>query len=289
MNSYDVAGLGHGFMSVYLGYYNGFVPPTFWKAVEQAVGERKATWYFMLGNHHHGQTPPCQSCVHVDRNEQSCLKSFVNDSPARIKRVSLFYFKYLSIPTLIKLLLNYKAGKLDKQSSMKLIQQLLLNTFGASGYWIFGLHCTSRIMCFHRWIIGKLQNECRLSGNAQPFEECRLSGNAQPFEVVANNNYWSLVTWCCVLGWMGARCQAPQRATDVNVAALWQVGMQTMRMWCDIESDDTEQYHWLLGSNTFSSFLVAMSISLNTYLYFSKESSLKGLERSLIHSFLVNS
>eukprot|EP01084_Bolivina_argentea_P293274 504362_1 len=275
LDSFDSSTILHGIMSMYLGYFNGYVPPTFWKALEQSVGERKSTWYFMLGNHNHGQTPPCQRCVHTNINEKSCLKSFIFDGYGRTQNVSTFYFKFLLIPMTIKLLIKYRNNKLNIQIIQRSLYQLLRNVIGASGYFLFGVHCTSRIMCFHRWFIGKLQNEYK------------LSNNKQSYEIIANNNFWSLVILCCIFGRLGALCQARQRVTDVAIASVWMILLQSIRMIYDIESTDNTYQHWLLGSNTFYSLLVAWSISLNIWTFYSDKTCVKGLEKSMIDNFLV--
>ena len=276
MNPYDAATFLHGLMSMYLGYFNGYVPPTFWKALEQSVGERKSTWYFMLGNHRHHQTPPCRICVHTDINEKSCLKSFIYDTYGRTIKVCSFYFKFLAVPTMIKLFMKYRQNQLSLEVFNRKMTQLLKNVAGAAGFFLFGVHCTSRIMCFTRWILGKLQNEWG------------LSSHKQPFEVISNNNMNCLVILCCVFGRLGALCQPVQRATDVAVASVWQVLDQSCRMIYGIESDENVDGHWLLGSNTLYSFIVALSLSMNIWTYYTDKSCVKGLEKSLINQFLLS-
>lgn len=263
-------------MSMYLGYWNGYVPPTFWKALEQSVGERKATWYYMLGCHRHHQTPPCQICVHTDTKEKSCLKSFINDTYGRTIKVCTFYLQFLAVPTIIKLLMKYRKNQLTLEIFNKTILRLMKNVAGAAGFFLFGVHVGSRIMCFNRWILGKLQNEWG------------LSSHKQPYEYIANNNFNGLVILCCLLGRLGAMCQPIQRATEFAVISVWQVLVQSCRMIYGIESDENVDGHWLLGSNTFYSFIVAVSLSLNIWTYYTDKSCVKGLERSLINQFLLS-
>ena len=77
------------------------------------------------------------------------------------------------------------------------------------------------------------------------------------------------------------------RQIEIVLSLIWYQIVHILRMNCELETNDNDAYHWLLGNNTFPSILFAMAFGINVYVFCKDAKYMKSMERNLISKFLI--
>eukprot|EP01083_Nonionella_stella_P024217 66936_1 len=273
----DIYPLIHGILGLCLAFKCKYVHSKWWKLVEKCVGEKKSSWYHMLGNHHHGLLPPCTVVVHERKPngqlQMSCCKSFMRDNIKRAVSVFIFFAKFYALTTLLSATRMANIKTMQKGSIRKVLSLLWRKTkhcVGSFGFFMIGVAITGRVPCFYKWCMWKASGK-----------------SANEYNTITGNNKTVLLLACVVLGKLSILCEAESRRVDVALSCVWNITQQWIRMCCNLESDDDAKYHQVLGSNAFTSFLFALSMAIAMYVYCGDPRCLKTMERNIITKYLM--
>ena len=149
------------------------------------------------------------------------------------------------------------------------MQQVL----GSFGFFMIGVAVAGRVPCALKYIMWKIE---RL-----------ITGKEVKYEYVPTNSKAAMLSACVVLGKLSILCEAESRRTDVALSCVWNVTQQMIRMCCGLESEDNARYHWILGSNQFTSILFAVNMWITMMVYCSNPKCLKNMERTIISKYLM--
>ena len=126
----------------------------------------------------------------------------------------------------------------------------------------------TRILCITKWLFYKLfkQNE---------------------YDYIGWNNMPFMVGLCSLMATVSLSFCDTAKQTDICISVLWNALLNLFRVFANLKGDEDEKYHWILGSEWYRSFLVAMSVSLLLVIYKHKPKVMKGWERNIFQSYLL--
>ena len=257
-----------------LNYLSEYSSNKLWYLFEKCIGENRLRWETMLGRHnHHSMLPNCGLVVHTSY-PQSCLKSGVKDVKDRFMLAFPYFLEVILGAKLLvninRILVPLKAGDLTKFSSnlQRIIKSVLKDTLSSSIYFVGGIMSVTRIPCAVKWLFHTLlkQNE---------------------YDYVGYNNMPFMVTLCSVMGVISLSFSDRPKQTDINISVLWNALLNLFRVAAGLKGSDDEKYHWILGSEWYRSFMVAMSMSLLLITYKNNPKAMKGWERTIFQNYLL--
>ncbi|ETO16322.1 hypothetical protein RFI_21029 [Reticulomyxa filosa] len=275
---FQLTALLFGALTYHYYYYSAYVPKAFRSSLEGIVTDgcvqKYAVAYDSVFHSHHKLLPKCQSYIHMDENEQSCMKSFVQDLKARfvsaLKFFAIFHLLNLLYFNAFKLWSALLFAKVtpNHYDFQTLFRYFIQQTLRSTCFFVLSFHCLSRIPCALSSLLEFYQRRC-LSSSARSTYTYSNSYNSP----IAISLCGSLIGVIC-----SSILSSPRRNCDILIYVLWQLLVQRIRMHFHLRTFDSDAHLHILRNPALRSFFFALVCALSTFLFLRDPSCLNRAE-----------
>merc|ERR1712154_733946 len=151
--------------------------------------------------------------------------------------------------------------------------RIVKDTLRSCGYWVLGVHvCIRLCTCFSRKLIRWMY---------RTLDSVMGTKTVTKFECCNEKNVPMLLLTTSIIGRLCIMSEPKGRRTEITLSLAWYMAVQLMRKACGLETDDDDQYHWLLGGSKLVSFLLAATVGINVYVFCKDAKYVKSMERNI--------